>query len=321
MKKVIYGLYSSLDVEKKIRYVGYTGNGLKRRIYEHVSEAEKFASKNVHRFNWIRSVIANGGTIEGVELEEVNEQNWQERERHWISFHGRNNLVNSTDGGEGLVNPSQEIREGISAKVAASLAGNKRRKGILHSEEHKTKIGIGVASSAKFRAACEKKKGISPWSRLTEEQKEAAKKKISESKKGIKRKPFTAEAIENMRKAQIGRKLTAEARAKIAEANKGNKRFLGKKHSEESKRKMSESKKSNKNALGMRQTEEARAKIAEANKGNKRALGLKQSEESINKIKEARKGGKFINDGEQTKFLKAGEQIPAGWKFGILKRK
>lgn len=66
---------------------------------------------------------------------------------------------------------------------------------------------------------------------------EETRKKMSESKKGKKRRPFTEEHKRKMSEAKKGKKFSEEAKKNISDALKG------KKHSEETKRKMSDAKK------------------------------------------------------------------------------
>ena len=87
-----------------------------------------------------------------------------------------------------------------------------------------------------------------------------------------------------------GTKCTDEHKRKISEAKKGKKR---KPFSEEWKRKLSEANKGNTNPLGHKHTEETRRKMSEARKGNTRALGHKHTEEHNRKISEACKGKKM----------------------------
>jgi hypothetical protein len=147
---------------------------------------------------------------------------WQDackKEKEFISLYGRIDkhngiLVNLTDGGDGAF-------------------------GVIMSEERKKQISI-LAKGNK--------------SRTGQKTSEETKRKMSESQKGLKRKPFTEqgwenfmkariatrgrkqsiEEIENRRKSLIGKKRTQESKDKISKANKG------KIVSDESKRKMSE---------------------------------------------------------------------------------
>ena len=105
----IYGLYSSLDINKKIRYIGKTSN-LCRRKKEHLSEINKKECNNSYKKNWIKKVIRNNGKIEIVVLEKCNRNNWADREKYWIKLYKkRNNLVNVTPGGESFNRFNYEI--------------------------------------------------------------------------------------------------------------------------------------------------------------------------------------------------------------------
>lgn len=176
MSHTIYGLYDPTDDQKTIRYVGYTSKSPSRRLIEHVAEAK--ASATCHRHKWIRSVLKKGVKPVVVVIEVVDAESWQERERYWIGAHG-SSLVNGTVGGDGLVNPSKDVRDRISAKVSATLVGNNRRANVSHSEKDKKAISDGLKNSAKFRAAMNARRGR-PVLEFTDE----IRKKISESKKG-----------------------------------------------------------------------------------------------------------------------------------------
>jgi plasmid stability protein len=72
-------------------------------------------------------------------------------ERDLIAFYGRENLVNLTDGGEGISNPSVETRK----KLAKATLGNKNMLGKNHSKETKAKISaakMGHSVSMETRA-------------------------------------------------------------------------------------------------------------------------------------------------------------------------
>ena len=102
---------------------------------------------------------------------------------------------------------------------------------------------------------------------------EEAKRKMSESRKGKKRKPFSE-----------------ETKKKIGEAHKGLTPMLGKKHSDETKLKMSISKK------GRKLTEEHKKKLSLIN------LGKRLSEETKQKMSKSRIGEKNWNwNGGKTK--------------------
>lgn len=97
MKKIfIYGLYE--EGNEEYRYIGKTNKqNLQKRLNEHVYESLREKDKT-HKRNWIRYIINNDKKINIKCIEEVNEENWKEREIYWISKFS--NLTNSTDGGE-----------------------------------------------------------------------------------------------------------------------------------------------------------------------------------------------------------------------------
>lgn len=89
---------------------------------------------------------------------------------------------------------------------------------------------------------------------------------------------FTPEIIEKMRKAALGRTVSAETRAKISKAHKG------RVFSEETRRKISQA------SIGRTVSEETRLKLSKINKGNK------MSEESRKKLSNSKKGQKFSEE-------------------------
>lgn len=127
---IIYGLTDPRT--SKVRYVGCTKK-LKKRFEEHLED---------NRFNkgrWIECLKKQGLVPGVVILEKIDDEKWQETERKWIKHFGRENLVNSTDGGEGVVNPSKETRRKRSES----------RKGKYHSKETRQKISELMSSPSK----------------------------------------------------------------------------------------------------------------------------------------------------------------------------
>ena len=98
-----------------------------------------------------------------------------------------------------------------------------------------------------------------------------------------------------------GKKHSAEARAKMSEAKKGRKHpMYGKKHSAEARAKMSEAKK------GKKHSAEHRAKISEAMKGENHPMyGKKHSAETRAKMSEARK----MSETRKANWNKSIEQV------------
>ncbi len=242
MKHVIYGLYDPRK-ETEIRYVGYTGKRIERRLIEHISEAKNSTIIN-HRYNWLRSLSKAGIKPSIIILEEVSKENWKEREQFWIAKF--DNLVNSTAGGEGLINPSQDVKDKISAKVTESLQGNKRRLGVPHTEESRKAISNGLRNSEKKKAFDKSRIGINSHANLTEEQKLSKGLKISKARLNCPTRIFNEEARKNISNGHKGLKHSTETKDKIALANIGNSRALGNILSTDSKNEISESKKGRK---------------------------------------------------------------------------
>ena len=93
----IYGLIC--PVSKKIRYIGKTKWSLDRRLKEHMRENKK----KTHKQKWINLLKTKGLTPTIVLIENVNEDNWIEKEKFYIKLFKENgfNLTNISDGGEG----------------------------------------------------------------------------------------------------------------------------------------------------------------------------------------------------------------------------
>lgn len=127
---IIYSLIH--PITKDVRYIGWSSN-LERRYKDHIRDAEN--NKKSHKCSWIRSLLKDGLMPEVFEIEKVTYEKRNEREIYWISYYGRENLVNSTDGGEGSVGFkfSEESKNNLS----------KMRTGKKLSEYHRKAISEG----------------------------------------------------------------------------------------------------------------------------------------------------------------------------------
>lgn len=184
----IYGLCDPRD--QQLRYIGVTKKGIEQRLKEHIVTNDK-----THRSFWVRNLRDAGLTPEPFEIEKV-EKSWQESEKFWIAyfkFIGAS-LTNGTDGGDGIPNPTKEMKNKVSI-------ANKGRK---HSEETKKKLSLA-------------KKGR----RFSESHKA----KIRDANIGRK---FSAETRKKMSVARKLRITTEETRKKLSIALLGNKRRAGK---------------------------------------------------------------------------------------------
>ena len=175
----IYGLYDP-DDENQVRYVGYTHFSPEQRIIDHVTGAKKFVSRT-HKQKWIRKLLRKGIRPAFKILEITTAKDWKKREQYWIKelrAQGHR-LTNSTEGGEGLINPSKDVRERISKKVSAGLVGNQRRKGKQHSPETIAKFVATRKTSKKWKAYHRSRRGRPGRPQLA-----SARLKISRANKG-----------------------------------------------------------------------------------------------------------------------------------------
>lgn len=133
MHAIIYALFEPGADE--VRYVGKTEKPALARLFQHLAEAQESASSERPFHVWLRGLVA-AGTVPGITiLDEVPDgENWEDYEQGWIHHYRGPRLLNETDGGVGLRNPSQRVRDAIAAKVSAIKLGNQHRLGIPHSD-------------------------------------------------------------------------------------------------------------------------------------------------------------------------------------------
>jgi len=140
----------------QIRYVGKSIRP-KDRLTNHCNDH----SKN-HRCYWIQELLSLGMMPKQQTIEIVPPNiSWQEREIYWISYYKRcsANLVNCTDGGDGVLNLSGESKERML----------KTWKGRKHKPESLIKIGL----ASKGRKHNDKwKKDMKQWIKKREFTKE-----------------------------------------------------------------------------------------------------------------------------------------------------
>lgn len=115
-KIFIYGLIDPKD--DRVRYVGWTIN-LKTRLSSHLCGARK--GDKSYKNNWIRKLLYNNLEPEIKIIEETTYLLRIEKEQYWIKYYGRENLTNSTDGGEGIL--------GMIFSEESKLKMSKRQKG------------------------------------------------------------------------------------------------------------------------------------------------------------------------------------------------
>lgn len=287
----IYGLFDPADPERKIRYIGYTSKTLEQRLRRHLIESK---SKNAcHRHAWINSLVKQDKRPGVVLIESVTPENWQERESFWISFYVKNDLVNSTTGGEGLINPSPEVRARLSEKTKGKNIGNQFRKGIPHTDLDRALISERLKSSAKKKLADDARRG-KPGHKLSDD----AKQKISVANRGRGRPDASLHAA-----------LLCEKNIGSFWVNDGNASKLMRKGQP-----IPDGWKIGR----MRPSDETIKKYTES---IRKAADKIYTPERNGKIASSRRGGKWINNGTINRYLKEGMSIPDGFDFGKLKRK
>lgn len=137
----IYGLFSTRD--NKIRYIGRTVSGIRRRLSDHIYDSthpEISLCPDTYKARWIRKELSEGYHIDTILIEKTTVEFQDEREKYWISYYGRENLVNGTDGGNS-VNPNKKKSLGFSYSKLKVCIQNNLIKGQKHCviNYHRTK--------------------------------------------------------------------------------------------------------------------------------------------------------------------------------------
>jgi len=174
-------------------------------FYVGIGKSKYRASANTGRSDYWKKIVNKYGREVEIIAENLSWEDACELEMLLISEYGRldlntGDLVNMTNGGEGMCNPSKETR----AKLSKARMGNTNTLGFKHSDSTKKKVseaGMGRKVSAETRD------------------------RISKSRNGI---VFSEEHISNISKANKGRispmkgkKLTDESKMKMSKAKKG----------------------------------------------------------------------------------------------------
>lgn len=94
-------IYILIDpLKNDIRYVG-KANDIKQRYKAHLNPARY---KDTHIFRWIKKLRYLGQKPTLEVIEQCDKSVWKQREKYWIKYYKKlgYNLVNYTDGGDGL---------------------------------------------------------------------------------------------------------------------------------------------------------------------------------------------------------------------------
>jgi len=191
-KVYIYVLIDPRD--NTVRYVGMSTN-CDNRFKQHIKEVK--GKKRNHRLNWVKGLLDENLLPILKIIEETSFEEKESREKYWIAYYGRENLVNGTDGGEGKIGAvvSDETKSYFSKLFSGE--GNPFY-GKHHSEETLQKLRNKFISD-------ETKEKIRTWhtgKKLSDEHK----KKISEnSTRPFLGKHHTEESKEKNRQFHLGK--------------------------------------------------------------------------------------------------------------------
>lgn len=110
---VVTKIYILQDPNGDIRYVGKTSRTLRHRLIENFKDIRKGII--TYKMHWFASCLKKGYMPCGRVIETVRGDG-NKQERYWIAKYKNEGarLTNSTDGGEGILNPSAETRRKLS---------------------------------------------------------------------------------------------------------------------------------------------------------------------------------------------------------------
>ena len=269
----IYKLYDPRFPDD-VKYVGKTKKSLNERLSAHLSNY--FLESKTHKNNWVKSLLCDDIKPLISLIEEVSEEDWIQKEIFWIKYYRDlgYNLTNSTDGGEGMLNITDDIREKLSKANSGINNPNYGKKRSKETNDKINEVRVIKHSEETKKIISEKLSGI-PRS-------EETKKKISDSNKG---KIVSEETKKKLSDANKGKIISDETKEKLSESCYGEKNgFFGKKHSEETKDSISKSHK------GKKHSDETREKMSQSMSGEKNGFfGKKHSEETKLKMAETRR--------------------------------
>lgn len=233
----IYGLCSSED--GKIRYVGQTTQTIRARFCGHRWQAKR--RQNYHISRWMAAVVRAGFSVRVFTIE--TDAVWNETEQRLVAWYRRHGarLVNSTDGGRGVLglkNPKVAELNRRPERRAAVAAANRARAGIPRgplSETAKAKI-MATKKLRPWSASIETKAKMSAAAKARPPASAEARAKLSaalsgrvcpwliesnRARAGQKRGPLSAEHRAKLSAVKKGHTVSAEARAKISAARTG----------------------------------------------------------------------------------------------------
>lgn len=247
----IYAIFCFTD--QKI-YVGRTVNRIEKRVNDHFAALRRNAHCNVHLQLAFNRYSADDFGWHIIEL--CDESELLDREMFWIRFFNSNSRINGfnlTAGGDGILSPSDEVRQRIGNANRKREISEETRHRMSEAQLGKRLRGETIAKISNSLIGNQRTKGR----HLSEEERE----NISVVHKG---KILSEDTKKRMSVSKKGHEVSNETRHKISAAKKGKPSNVGFVPTEETRQKMSEAQKGNKNCVGRILSEETRRKISES---------------------------------------------------------
>lgn len=230
-------IYALIDPRNdRVRYIGWTSTTLEKRLYKHLLPSE--LKKKTHKNNWLNQLVCENLRPIIVEIEKVPYKDYQESERKWIAYYGRENLTNGTDGGEGMLGwvPSEDTRRKLSETMkkkmeSLELRENLRKKAIEQWGSEEDRLEMANTLSKSWSNDMKEKariRGVERWK--SEEFRSNIIEKLKGKFEGDKNPMFgrkrTEEEKQKISKSRIekGIVLNEETKEKISQSNIGRKK-------------------------------------------------------------------------------------------------
>ncbi len=148
----IYGLVCPID--NIIKYIGLTKKNPSKRLSAHLTETKYYIKNNMFlnkKHTWLRKLInlEVDNLIEIKIIERCVYDKLAEREIFWISEY-KDNIVNSTSGGDGVIDLSEDARNRISKANSGEKNGMYGRR-MTRTKEQKDRLSQSLKSSQKLK--------------------------------------------------------------------------------------------------------------------------------------------------------------------------
>lgn len=115
----IIGIYSITNKINNKKYIGYSID-IKRRWATHKRDLKNNKHENDHLQKAYNKYGENAFKYQIIE--ECTQEELKNKEKYWITFYNsKNNGYNMSEGGDGILNPTEDVRK----KISEALKGEK----------------------------------------------------------------------------------------------------------------------------------------------------------------------------------------------------